>query len=85
MLNSYYAEILDVTEADEVVLYGYTFRDKNIREAKLHAAEVARQINAVPLASVWRISREHHWKLADWGYTLPRPVRINGEGINETA
>lgn len=78
MLNSYYAELIDVTNVNEVIVYGYTFRDKNMREAKLHATEVARQIDAVPLPAVWRISLEKHQLLLD-KYALPRVIRINGD------
>lgn len=81
MLNSYYAELIDVTNANEVIVYGYTFRDKNMREAKLHAVDVARQIDAVPLASVWRISLEKHQTLLE-KYAIPRAIRINGEGFD---
>lgn len=81
MMNSYYAEIMDITEDNGVLRYGYTFRDKNIREAKLHAVEVCREMNAVPLPSVWRISFKDYQRLAD-KYTIP--TMIPWEAADET-
>ena len=73
MLNSYYAEIMDIQSDNEIVRYGYTFRDRNMREAKLHAVDVCRQMEAVPLPSVWRISFADYQRLAE-KYTLPTPI-----------
>ena len=69
MMNSYWAILIDVTDTNEIITYGYTFRDKNMREAKLHAVEVCRQIGCVPLPDVWRISHAKHVELSN--YTLP--------------
>lgn len=73
MLNSYYAELLDITADNDIILYGYTFKDKNIREARLHARDVSRQMQVVPLPTVWRISHEDYVKLSD-KYTLPSMI-----------
>lgn len=75
MLNSYWAILLDVTDANEIITYGYTFRDKNMREAKLHAVEVCRQMGIVPLPDVWRISHAKHVELGE-RFTLPTPMRV---------
>lgn len=72
MLNSYYAEIIDVV-GNDIIRYGYTFKDKNMREAKLHAIEVCREMQAVPLPSVWRISHKDHVRLSE-RYTLPTMI-----------
>jgi hypothetical protein len=40
MMNSYWAILLDVTDDNDIIRYGYTFRDRNMREAKLHAVDV---------------------------------------------
>lgn len=81
MLNSYYAEIMDIN-GNEIIRYGYAFRDRNMREAKLHAVEVCRQMEAVPLPSVWRISFKDYQRLAE-RYTLP--TMIPWEPVNEEA
>lgn len=78
MLNSYYAELLDVTDGNDIIVYGYTFRDKNMREAKLHAVEVSRQMQILPLPSVWRISLEQHQRLAK-DYAIPKMIRFNND------
>ena len=78
MLNSYYAELLDVTDGNDLIVYGYTFRDKNMREAKIHALHVCRQMEIVPLPTVWRISLERHQRLAQ-DYAIPKLIRLNGE------
>lgn len=75
MLNSYYAEIMDVTDSNELFMYGYTFRAANMREAKLHALEVSREMKAVPLPFVARISHALHVKLSE-KYTLPTMLRM---------
>ncbi len=75
MLNSYYAEILDAPPNSGLISYGYTFRAKNIREAKLHALEVSREMEAVPLPFVARISHSMYVKLSE-KYTLPTMIRI---------
>ena len=69
MMNSYWAMLLDVTKDNDIIAYGYTFRDKNMREAKLHAVDVCRQMGCVPLPDVWRISHAKHVELER--YTLP--------------
>ena len=56
-MNKYYAELLDVTEGNDIILYGYAFTGKDIREAKLHAIDVSRKMGAVPLPSVWRVDK----------------------------
>lgn len=81
MMNSYYAEIIDI-DGNDIIRYGYTFRDKNMREAKLHATEVCRQMEAVPLPAVWRISFKDHQRLAE-RYTLP--TMIPWEPVSEEA
>lgn len=58
IMNKYYAELLDVTKENDIILYGYAFTGKDIREAKLHATDVSRQMGAVPLPSVWRVDKE---------------------------
>ena len=68
-MNSYWAILLDVTDDNDIITYGYTFRDKNMREAKLHAVDVCRRLGIVPLPSVWRISHAKHVELAR--YTTP--------------
>ena len=72
MLNSYYAELLDVTDDNRIIRYGYTFKDKNMREAKLHATNISLQMGVVPLPTVWRISHANHVKLLEH-YALPSP------------
>lgn len=81
MLNSYYAEIIDIV-GNDIIRYGYTFRDKNMREAKLHAVEVCREMAAVPLPAVWRISFKDYQRLAE-KYTFP--TMIPWEPLSEEA
>lgn len=69
-MNSYYALMLDVTDDNSLIRYGYTFKDKNMREAKLHAIDVCREMKIVPSPTVWRISHEAHVRLLD-KYALP--------------
>lgn len=58
IMNKYYAELLDVTKENDIIRYGYAFMGEDIREAKLHALEVSRQMEVVPLPSVWRVDKE---------------------------
>jgi hypothetical protein len=69
MMNSYWALLIDVTDDNDIITYGYTFRDKNMREAKLHALQVCRLIGCVPLPDIWRISHAKHVELSK--YTVP--------------
>ena len=69
MMNSYWAILIDVTDDNDIITYGYTFRDKNMREAKLHAVDVCRRLGIIPLPDVWRISHAKHVELSN--YTLP--------------
>lgn len=62
-LKYYYAELLDVSSDNRFKTYGYVFKDNNIQEARLHAVETARTMSIVPLATVWRISREDYDRL----------------------
>ena len=73
MPNSYWAEILDVDDSDEVIVYGYTFQDKNICDAYLHATEVSRNTGLVPLPSVWRISLKKHQQFLG-RYAIPTQI-----------
>ena len=82
-MNSYYAEMFSRSPYGAVT-YGYTFKDKNIREARLHALEVCKQLGAFPLPSVWRVSLEQHIKLRE-KFTLPRAIRIDGSPVDEAA
>lgn len=84
MLNSYYALLLDSTKENRLIRYGYTFKDKNMREAKLHALDVCRQMEIVPLPIVWRISHEEHVRLLD-KYALPRAYVEDLEDSHEAA
>lgn len=81
-LNNYYAELLDVV-GNDIFLYGYVFKDKSIRDARLHALEVSREMGIVPLPTVYRISRELHDKMCD-KYALPTPMAF-AEVEHETA
>ena len=78
MMNSYWAILLDVTDDNDIITYGYTFRDRNMREAKLHAVDVCRRLGIVPLPDVWRISHAKHVELAK--YTLPTMMPTSMEG-----
>ena len=69
MMNSYWAIMIDITGKNDTITYGYTFRDKNMREAKLHALEVCREIGCVALAYIWRIRHAKHVELSK--YTVP--------------
>ena len=75
MMNSYWAIMIDVTGDNDVITYGYTFRDKNMREAKLHALEVCREIGCIALPDIWRISHAKHVELGE-KFTLPTPMRV---------
>lgn len=75
MLNSYFAEIMDITDRNEIIVYGYTFRAKNMREANLHALEVSREMQAVPLPFVARINHGLHISLLE-KYMLPTVMRM---------
>ena len=72
-MNSYWAILLDVTDDNDIITYGYTFRDRNMREAKLHAVEVCRRLGIVPLPDVWRISHAKHVELGE-KFTLPTMI-----------
>jgi hypothetical protein len=76
-MNSYWAILLDVTDDNDIITYGYTFRGKNMREAKLHAVDVCRRLGIVPLPDVWRISHAKHVELAK--YTLPTMMQTSTE------
>ena len=80
MMNSYWAILLDVTDDNDIITYGYTFRDKNMREAKLHAVDVCRRLGIVPLPDVWRISRAEHVRLEQYSLPTPMPYSANDEG-----
>ena len=73
MMNSYWAIMIDVTGDNDVITYGYTFRDKNMREAKLHALEVCREIGCIALPDIWRISHAKHVELGE-KFTLPTMI-----------
>ena len=83
MMNSYWAILIDITDDNDLITYGYTFRDKNIREARLHATDVSRQIGCVPLPDVWRISHADHVKLGK--YTLPTMIPPDTDYKEEVA
>jgi len=69
-MNKYYAELLDITDENNIILYGYAFTGRNIREAKLHALDVSRQMEVVPLPSVWRVDKERYsWMIEK--YAMP--------------
>ena len=69
-MNRYYAELLDVTKENDIILYGYAFTGRDIREAKLHAIDVSRKMGAVPLPSVWRVDKERYsWMIEK--YKMP--------------
>lgn len=74
MLNSYYAQMFSgERQYDQPICYGYTFRDKNMREAKLHVVELCKQLGFNVCASVWRISHAEHVRLYS-PYTIPTPI-----------
>lgn len=77
-MRRYYAELLDITDQNDIILYGYAFSDRNILSAKIHATQVCREMKIVPLPSVWRISKEKYNEMIE-KYYLPRPIRINGD------
>jgi len=72
MMNSYWAMLLDVTKDNDTITYGYTFRDRNMREAKLHAIEVCREMGCIPLPDVYRISHAEHVSMEK--YVLPTMI-----------
>lgn len=76
MLNSYFTEFSEVLKDGTVVRYSYTFKDKDMRHAKLHVVDVCRQMDIFPLFKVWRISHEAHV-----GYlrycALPKPYIVS--------
>lgn len=72
-MNRYYAELLDVTDDNEIIRYGYAFMAKNIFDAKMHALQVSRQMKVVPLSTVWRVNKEQYaWMVK--GYALPTMI-----------
>lgn len=80
MMNSYWAILIDITGDNDIITYGYTFRDRNMREAKLHAVEVCREIGCVPIPDVWRISHAKHVELSK--YTLPTMMSFSRNDEN---
>jgi hypothetical protein len=79
MMNSYWAILLDVTDDNDIITYGYTFRDRNMREAKLHAVDVCRRLGIIPLPDVWRISHAEHVRLEKYNLPTPMPYSMNEE------
>ena len=59
-MNRYYAELLDITGSNEIVRYGYAFMAKNMFDARMHAMQVCRQMQLVPLPTVWRVNKDQY-------------------------
>ena len=64
-MNSYYAELRDITKDNDLILYGYTFREENMAKATIHCRDVAREMGVVPIpVRIKRISLDKHRLLA---------------------
>lgn len=73
MVKYYWAVMLDVTDKNDLVTYGYAFRANNMREAKLHAISECKELGVIPLPSVWRVSLEKYNWMKD-KYCVPKPL-----------
>ena len=72
-MNRYYAELMDITDSNEIVLYAYAFTAKGMFDAKMHALQVCRQMGIVPLPTVWRVNKEQYsWMGAR--YSVPTKI-----------
>lgn len=61
-MNRYYAELVDSPARGGIALYGYAFMAKSMFDAKMHAIEVSKQLNFVPLPAVWRVNKgQYAW------------------------
>jgi hypothetical protein len=83
-MNSYYALMLDVTDDNRLIRYGYTFKEKDIFHARLHAREVAIETGMMPLPEVWRISHDQYVRLLE-KYTVPTAYAEDLEASHEAA
>lgn len=67
-MNRYYAELLDTPNGGGIILYGYAFMAKSMFDAKMHAIQISRQMDLVPLPSVWRVNKEQYaWMIERYG------------------